>query len=214
MQANLNNILKAVKKPLDDSDTAFVNLPLDRHLLNIHDFILNHKDVPGFDKVIANLKNTSINAQKGITHTLNVIKDYDPGTIKSFDLTFEGDGLPCAGCRFDVELADAKFAELRFIEFKSYALDSIPNIPLPQFKNYLASVNSISEFKYVFNKLDTPNVADIKTKFKQVFNKDPEGIFNTMSLDLKNELNIKDVDELIELVNDTSSELYDFIEVK
>jgi hypothetical protein len=136
------------------------------------------------------------------------------GTTTVFDLTFECDGLPCAGCRYDVELADAKIGELRFVEFKSYALDSIPNIPLPQFKNYLASVNSISEFKYVFNKLDTPNVADIKTKFKQVFNKDPGGIFDAMSDELKDSLKIRNVAQLQVLIDNPASSLYTFIEVK
>jgi len=35
-----------------------------------------------------------------------------------------------------------------------------------------------------------------------------------MNLELKNELNIMDSDELMELVSDASSDLYNFIEVK
>jgi len=139
---------------------------------------------------------------------------YSLGTTTVFDLTFEGDGLPCAGCRYDVELEVAKAGDLRFVEFKSYALNSIPNIPLPQFKNYLASVNSISEFKYVFNKLDTPNVADVKSKFKQVFNKDPEGVFASMKPELRESLGVEDLGQFKELINDLDSELYSFIEVK
>ena len=135
---------------------------------------------------------------------------YSLGTTTAFDLTFEGDGLPCAGCRFDIELN----GKVKYVEFKSYALNSIPNIPLPQFKNYLASVNSISEFNYVFNKLDTPNVADVKSKFKQVFNKDPEGVFASMKPELRESLGVEDLGQFKELINDLDSELYSFIEVK
>ena len=113
-----------------------------------------------------------------------------------------------------MELEVAKAGDLRFVEFKSYALDSIPKIPLPQFKNYLATAKSISEFKYVFNKLDTPNVADVKSKFKQVFNQEPEGIYEAMSPELRASLGVKNLSQFKELINDLDSELYNFIEVK
>lgn len=220
---SLNVLMKDAKtmsvlgeKGIQDILTAHKNskIPLDYHLLNIRTVINNHSGVPGFDKLLKELKNPGLYTQKGIAHTLNAIKDYKPGDIKSFDLTFEGDGLPCAGCRYDVELEVAKAGDLRFVEFKSYALDSIPKIPLPQFKNYLSSAKSISEFKYVFNKLDTPNVADVKSKFQQVFNKDPEGIFDAMSDELKDSLKIRNVAQLQVLIDNPASSLYTFIEVK
>jgi len=64
------------KKP-----TLPVKIPLDYHLLNIRTVIKNHSGVPGFDKLLKELKNPGVYTQKGIAHTLNAIKDFKPGDI-------------------------------------------------------------------------------------------------------------------------------------
>ena len=148
---SLNVLMKDAKtmsvlgeKGIQDILAAHKNskIPLDYHLLNIRTVINNHSGVPGFDKLLKELKNPGLYTQKGIAHTLNAIKDYEPGDIKAFDLTFEGDGLPCVGCRFDIELN----GKVKYVEFKSYALDSIPKIPLPQFKNSFTAIQKLSGY--------------------------------------------------------------------
>ena len=101
------------------------------------------------------------------------------------------------------------------MEFKNYKLTSINEyLSVDQLQTYLKSSSSIGEMKYVFNKLETPDVTAVKTEFKKVFEKDPDGFYKAMNPDLRDALGINNADELIALVKDTSSELYDFIEVK
>ncbi len=138
------------------------------------------------------------------------------GTTTVFDLTFEGDGLPCAGCRFDLELdKDISEGGVRFVEFKSYKLTSIEKyLSVKQLKAYFESSSSIGEMKYVFNKLETPDVTAVKAEFKKVFEKTPEEIFTIMKKPLRDSLGIEDVEDLKDLIGNPNSKLYDFIEVK
>ena len=78
---------------------------------------------------------------------------------------------------------------MRYVEFKSYKPTIIEKyLSLKQFKADLQSSSSIGEMKYVFNKLETPDVAAVKTELKKVFEKDPESFFNAMSDDMKDNL--------------------------
>jgi len=92
------------------------------------------------------------------------------------DMTFEIDGGPCTNCRLDLELDPSKSGGVVYVEFKSYKLDSIPHLPVNQLKTYFSAVDSITEMKYVFNKLDTPNLNDVKKKMQNVF-QSLEGFF-------------------------------------
>ncbi len=93
-------------------------------------------------------------SQEGAWHAMQHLDKLNPKNVKQIDAKFEGDGLPCDDCRFDVELIPTVSAPLKLIEYKSY-LDA-SKIPLKQFKNYLNDVTNINQFNYIFSeaKLD------------------------------------------------------------
>jgi len=72
--------------------------------------------------------------------------------------------------------------------------------------------------KYVFNKLDTPNISDIKKQMQKVFEKNSDEIFDAMHPELKKSLGIDDLidgkSKFDELAANINSELYKFIEIK
>ena len=89
-------------------------------------------------------------SQEGIWHTVQQLEKLDPAQVKVLDAKFGGKGLPCAGCRFDVELKTINVGDLKYIEYKS--LQDASKITLDQFKNYLKSITNLNELNYVFSK--------------------------------------------------------------
>jgi hypothetical protein len=215
-EQGLKDIMENVVNPIDGRSSSLVSLT--RHLDNIQTFVKNHKNVPGFDATIRDLKSTPYNMQKGVTHALEVMRVYPEGSIKKMDMTFEIDGGPCTKCRFDLELDPSKSGGVVYVEFKSYKLESIPHLPINQLKTYFSAAKSISEMKYVFNKLDTPNLSDVKKQMQNVFQKNANDIFSSMTPEMRRSLGVDDLldgkSAFDELVNDVNSDLYKFIEIR
>lgn len=67
---------------------------------------------------------------------------------------------------------------------------------------------------YVFNKLETPDLPSVKLEFQKIFTRDAESIFSSMNTAMKEKLRLTDVDSFLDLVDNTNSTLYDFIELK
>jgi hypothetical protein len=174
------------------------------------------QNVPGFWKMVNDIKNPYWAMQKGVTHALENIRAYPPASVKKIDMTIDEDGVSCDTCRFDLELdKDISDGGVRFVEFKSYKLTSIEKyLSVKQLKAYLESSSSIGEMKYVFNKLETPDVTAVKTEFKKVFEKDPKGTFEIMGEGMRTSLGVEDFDQFEALIKNTDSALYSFIEVK
>lgn len=166
-------------------------------------------------KMVNDIKNPYWAMQKGVTHALESIRSYPPASVQKIDMTIDEAGVVCKTCRFDLGLDPLESGGVRYVEFKNYKLTSIKDyLSVNQLQTYLSSSGSISEMKYVFNKLETPDLAAVKAEFKKVFEKDPEGIFNAMSDELKEDLGVTTVAQFNKLVEDPASKLYAFIEVK
>jgi len=134
-----------------------------------------YSDKNGID--IFNEAKKALYSQEGIWHAMKHIDGLDPDIVKRLDAKFEGEGLPCEGCRFDVELfPNPPVSILKLIEYKSY-LDA-SKIPLKQFKNYLNDVASLDEFKYIFSldKLDLPGA---QNGMKNFLNNKADELFKT-----------------------------------
>lgn len=104
------------------------------------------------------------------------LDDLEPSTVNRIDANFEGEGLPCEGCRFDVELIPTSSNPLKLIEYKSYLDGS--KIPLPQFKNYLNDVANLNQFNYVFSKSKL-DLAGTKNGVKNFLNTNADDLFKT-----------------------------------
>ena len=80
------------------------------------------------------------------------------------------------------------------------------------------AAESIAEMKYVFNKLDTPNLSDVKKKMQKVFQNNADEIFKSMTTEMRRSLGADDLldgkSEFDKLVNDINSDLYKFIEIQ
>ncbi len=108
-------------------------------------------------------------SQDGFYHAMRHMNTdaVDAGKVNKIDMEFEGEGLPCGGCRFDVEMIQSSVGDLKLIEYKSY--QNASNVPLPQFKNYMASISRISELKYIFNEAKISTI-DAKTGIRSFIN--------------------------------------------
>ena len=160
---------------------------------------------------MTDLKKPAFAMQDGATHMLNDVKNFPEGSIKKFDYEFDGDGIACTKCRFDVELTSGT---PKLIEYKSWSLENIPNISGNQLSEYFRSINNLNEMKYIFNKLKTPDLGTIKTQMKSVLSNKADDIFDAMSPTLKGNLGIDDIDDLIDLIDNPNSNLYNFIDIK
>jgi hypothetical protein len=165
----------------------------------------------GFDRLMSDLRNPNFSMQDGVTHMLNDVKNFDKGSIKKFDYEFDGDGVECKRCRFDVELTSGK---PRLIEYKSWSLENIPNLSKKQLIEYFRDIGDISEVKYIFNKLKTPDLSKIRIQMKVVLVKNSDDLFDAMSTDLRKNLRIDDIYDLEDLIQNTNSDLYKFIDIK
>lgn len=191
------------------------------HLEDVKTFCNKFDDKEGFDQVVASMKNSNGNVQDGLQHVLNQVNkvDFDASKVSKFDMEFEGEGLPCTKCKFDVQLTEGN--KPRLIEYKSY-LDA-SKIQLPQFLNYIASVNDLSEMKYVFNaaKLSTEQ-AKVGMRMFMSINKNKQDIFSTIwsNEGLKNSIfpSITDQNQAYtkfgDMLNDNDSPIFNFIESK
>ncbi|MFS4491326.1 hypothetical protein [Maribacter sp. 2308TA10-17] len=115
-------------------------------------------------------------SQDGAWHSMKHIDGLDPSKVRRIDAKFEGEGLPCEGCRFDVELIPTSSKPLKLLEYKSYLNAS--KIPLPQFKNYLNDVTNLNQFNYIFNKSKL-NLADAQDGLENFLNKNAIDLFKT-----------------------------------
>lgn len=68
--------------------------------------------------------------------------------------------------------------------------------------------------KYVFNKLDTPNLSDVKKKMQKVFQNNADEIFKSMNPNMKNSLQVTSTDDLLDLIDNVNSPLYYFIGIQ
>jgi hypothetical protein len=177
--------------------------------------VKNHSNVEGFSKLMTDLKNPAFAMQDGVTHMLNDVKTFAAGKIKKFDYEFEAEGVVCTKCRFDVEMANGT---PKLIEYKSWSLDNVQNISQKQLIEYFRSSASITDIRYVFNKLKTPDIGLVKDQMKVVLSKDVDKLFEAMPVNFRETLlgagKADRLDLFEDLINDTSSKLYDFIDIK
>jgi hypothetical protein len=211
-KADLDAIIDAVKNPLDGG-TASKLVKLSDHLENVKQVVKKHSGADGFDRLMTDLKNPAFAMQDGTTHMLNDVKNMASDKVKKFDYEFDGDGVACTRCRFDVEL-DASSGDIRLIEYKSWSLENIPNLSTQQMKEYFGAVDNISEMKYVFNKLKTPDLGAVRTQMKSVLSDNAPDIFQRMKTTLKLDLGADNLPDFMDLVNNTESKLYNFIDIK
>ena len=209
-KADLDGIIDAVKNPLDGGG-AHKLVRLSDHLENIKQVVKKHSGAEGFDKLMTDLKNPAFAMQDGTTHMLNDVKNFASGKVKKFDYEFDGDGVVCTKCRFDVELSSGT---PKLIEYKSWSLENIPNISSKQLTEYFRSATSIGDIKYVFNKLKTPDVNLVKTQMKEIISNNAPDIFEAMKPSVRTDLKAENLADFLDLVNNTNSKLYNFIEVK
>ncbi|AYB29381.1 hypothetical protein [Chryseolinea soli] len=214
-RSDLDEIIDAVKNPLDGG-TASKLAKLSDHLENVRQVVKKHAGVDGFDRLMTDLKNPSFAMQDGVTHMLGHVKNFPEGKIKKFDYEFDGNEVACVKCRFDVELSPGNTPKL--IEYKSWSLENIPNLSIRQLTEYFRSANTITDIKYVFNKLKTSDISAIKSQMKNLLSDNLDDIFEAMPSSLRENLlgagNDDRLDLFEDLVSDTGSKFYDFIEIK
>ena len=166
--------------------------------------------------------------REGTQHMLSTFnknpKKYTPENIEHLDMKFEK-GLDdiCANCRYDVKFNNKQNPNLPlFEEFKSYNSETWSKIAndkgfIQQFKSYLQKVNKIEDLAYVINS-NKANINEVKQAFKELFNRNSDEILEIMSPKLKESLNLtnkkKNVIKFKELIDDTNSELYNFIKLQ
>ncbi|MEZ4949833.1 MAG: hypothetical protein R2879_00705 [Saprospiraceae bacterium] len=177
--------------------------------------------VEGFDNFI-NSFNNNLNVQDGFAHMLNKMKDYDANALKKIDAEFDAPGVTCTNCRLDLEFnIDSK---PRFIEYKSFSLNSISGIATKQFKSYLTSITSLDELQYVFNKAKIPE-SDLplaKEKFRQLMAQNDPGTFYSSNPSLFEGKRfggvlIDNENDFVDFINNpasVNSGFFDFIKVK
>jgi len=165
--------------------------------------------------------------REGTQHMLSTFKKnpkkYTPENIEHIDMKFEK-GLDdiCANCRYDVKFSRKYDEDLPlFEEFKSYNTETWSKIAndkdfIKQFKSYLNTedIKKIEDLAYVINNRKA-NVAEVKQAFKELFKRNSDEILEIMSPKLKESLNLINPNDnkviFNKLINDTNSELYNFI---
>ncbi|MBB6461896.1 hypothetical protein [Flammeovirga kamogawensis] len=210
-RTDLDAIIDAVKNPLDGG-TASKLVKLSDHLENVKQVVKRHSGADGFDRLMVDLKNPVFAMQDGATHMLNDVKNLASGKVKKFDYEFDGDGIVCTKCRFDLEL-DASPGDLKLIEYKSWSLENIPKISGRQMTEYYRGIDKISEMKYVFNKLKTPDLGAVKTQMKSVLSSNADDVYKGMIESLKENLDVEEFSDFVGLIDNTNSQLYDFISI-
>ena len=126
----------------------------------------------------------------------------------------------CANCRYDVKFNRENNRSLPlFEEFKSYNSETWSKIAndkgfIQQFESYLQEVNKIEDLAYVINS-NKANINEVKQAFKELFKRNSDEILEIMSPEMKKSLELiyPNDNKVIfnKLINDTNSELYNFI---
>ena len=163
--------------------------------------------------------------REGTQHMLSTFKKnpkkYTPENIEHIDMKF-GKALDdiCPNCRYDVKFNNKQNPNLPlFEEFKSYNSETWSKIAndkgfIQQFKSYLQKVNKIEDLAYVINS-NKANINEVKQAFKELFNRSSDEILEIMSPKMKKSLELiyPNDNKVIfnKLINDTNSELYNFI---
>lgn len=219
----LRDIIGAQLRPLvanATSDVTFV-----KHMDNVQNFVNNHTSVlvgntrvpiPGAEGVLRDMKNASWTNQEGLHHMLEGISHLQPGSIKSLDMRFTN---TCnTNCRFDVELTNGKL-----IEYKNYQLSGVQNISTNQLATYFGNINKIDDVKYVFNAKKVENADGVlpggardaiigemqqKLSSPQV----AQQIFSNMNANIKADLGLANIADLMRQINNPNSLLYTFID--
>ena len=105
---------------------------------------------------------------------------------------------------------------IRLISYNSETWSKIANDKgfIKQFESYLQEVDEIKDLAYVINS-NKANINEVKQAFKEVFKRNSDEILKFMNPKLKESLNLtnkkKNVIKFKELIDDTNSELYNFI---
>lgn len=119
-----------------------------------------------------------------------------------------------------------------FAEFKSYKIESISGVSVDQLKQYLAApdLTKLTDLNYFFDKrkllqdfglgsFNSINEATdaVKGKFKTIFTNKSDEIFSSLNQNIKNELGLTGLNArstFNDLISNTDSKLYNFIEIK
>ena len=165
--------------------------------------------------------------REGTQHMLSSFKKnpkkYTPENIEHIDMKF-GKALDdiCPNCRYDVKFNNNRNEGLPlFEEFKSYNSETWSKIVndkgfIQQFKSYLNTegIEKIEDLAYVINS-NKANINEVKQAFKELFKRNRDEILEIMSPEMKKSLELiyPNDNKVIfnKLINDTNSELYNFI---
>ena len=214
---DLKNIIDAMKNPLEGTENHKL-VDFQKHLKNVSDITKRHSDVQGFNRLLTDLKNGNYSMQDGVTHMMEQMAKIDSGKVKKIDYEFEGDGVECVKCRYDL-IVEIDRREVK-VEYKSWSAGNISKISSKQFTEYFRSSKSMDDFQYVFNKSKTPDVTVVKKEMKKVFDKNFDSIFDAMNEEMKGSLGLFDdpdipaKDAFRALVENTDSDLYKFIKIE
>ena len=160
------------------------------HMDLLLDQIDKYVGVEGFNKSIRDaMNNPNPNVQDGFWHSMADMKNrnFPKERVKKVDMEFDGEDLPCVNCKFDVELNPTDNSALHYLEYKSY-LDA-RKISKPQFLNYMGSISSLDELKYIFNS-NKLGLDEIKTGLKSFIKEHELDIIENMKAGVKRELNL------------------------
>lgn len=221
---DFRDILDVVINPCCGQSHGFLK-PLDIYLDEVKNVVKNYYGKPGFDQLISALKHSSPFMQDGVSFMIAKVNTIDPSTVQRFEGKIvegleDADNLEavCTACRFDIELTSGKK-----IELKSYSENTINAIAnsdkfRQQFKAYFQDPTSatISDFEYIFNAQKSSNMSLIKEKFKQIFQKNNYSFFDEIGgadNSVMDSLGINDIDDFIDIVDDTQSPIYSFIKL-
>lgn len=181
-QADVDAIIKAIKHPCCGSTHPFLK-SADEHLDDVKHLVENFDIIEGFDKAILPLKNQNFYAQDGASHMLTKLRTLQPNEVAKLEgKIIDADNLEgiCTNCLFDIELTNGKKLEL-----KSYSESTIGNIANStkfknQFRAYLAFVDNMDGFEYIFNGRKTTDLSNIKQNFQSLFTNEANNLFNTL----------------------------------
>ncbi len=200
---------------------------MDEYLDDVAYFVNNFYEIRDATRLISELKNGAQNTLEGGAFVVRVFKEnpnglFNVGNVAEIDLRFSEDVLN----RFDVKFTNG------FGEFKSYQINSVSNVSVNQLKQYLSSpnLNSLNDLNYIFDKrkllkqynVGTFNSIDealvgVREKFKIIFTNKADEIFTSLNQNIKNELGLTGLNARStynDLISNTDSKLYNFIEIK
>lgn len=218
-QADLDAIVAAIKHPCCGTTHPFMKNVAD-HLDDVKHLVDKFSDVDGFDQVVVALKNPNFHVQDGASHMLTKLKGLDASQVSRMEgKIVDADNLAgiCSNCLFDIELTSGKKLEL-----KSYSESTIGNIANStkfknQFKAYLADANNMDGFEYIFSSKKIGNNSTlVKDNFKSLFQQGNYSIYDevfAVNQNIFSSIGINSKGQFIQAVNNTSHDLYKFIDI-